>query len=115
MRKLTFEGFLKQYVVELSGVQTASVHKLADCMTENPRLKEPLYLYALAFDKVDLLLRYTVNRAVAAEYEQLSKVHPCGGGGRHRRRAAVGGRLRLGRLRRAGWHLPADKRGVPHP
>ena len=41
-------------------------------MTENPRLKEPLYLYALAFDKVDLLLRYTVNRAVAAEYEQLS-------------------------------------------
>ena len=59
MRKLTFEGFLKQYVVELSGVQTASVHKLADCMTENPRLKEPLYLYALAFDKVDLLLRYT--------------------------------------------------------
>ena len=63
MRKLTFEGFLKQYVVELSGVQTASVHKLADCMTENPRLKEPLYLYALAFDKVDLLLRYTVNRA----------------------------------------------------
>ena len=62
MRKLTFEGFLKQYVVELSGVQTASVHKLADCMTENPRLKEPLYLYALAFDKVDLLLRYTVNR-----------------------------------------------------
>ena len=30
VRKLTFEGFLKQYVVELSGVQTASVHKLAD-------------------------------------------------------------------------------------
>ena len=57
MRKLTFEGFLKQYVVELSGVQTASVHKLADCMTENPRLKEPLFLYALAFDKVDWLLR----------------------------------------------------------
>ena len=72
MRKLTFEGFLKQYVAELSGVQTASVHKLADCLSENPRLKEPLFLYALAFDKVDLLLRYTVNRAVAAEYEQLS-------------------------------------------
>ena len=29
MRKLTFEGFLKQYVAELSGVQTASIHKLA--------------------------------------------------------------------------------------
>ena len=39
MRKLTFEGFLKQYVAELSGVQTASVHKLADRMAENLRLK----------------------------------------------------------------------------
>ena len=72
MRKLTFEGFLKQYVAELSGSQTASIHKLADCLQDNPRLKEPLYLYALAFDKVDLLLRYTVDSAVAAEYEQLS-------------------------------------------
>ena len=72
MRKLTFEGFLKQYVAELSGVQTASVHKLADCLNENPRLKEPLFLYALAFNKVELLLRYTANSAVAAEYEQLS-------------------------------------------
>ena len=34
MRKLTFEGFLKQYVAELAGVQTASVHKLADRMAE---------------------------------------------------------------------------------
>ena len=51
MRKLTFEGFLKQYVAELSGVETASVHKLADRMAENPRLKEPLFLYALAFNK----------------------------------------------------------------
>ena len=75
MRKLTFEGFLKQYVAELSGVQTANVHKLADCMTENPRLKEPLFLYALAFDKVDLLLRYTATSAVAAEYEQLSNLY----------------------------------------
>ena len=57
MRKLTFAGFLKQYVAELSGVQTASAHKLADHMAENPRLKEPLFLYALAFDKVDWLLR----------------------------------------------------------
>ena len=72
MRKLTFEGFLKQYVVELSGVQTASVHKLAYCLNENPRLKEPLFLYARAVDKVDLLLRYTVTSAVSAEYEQLS-------------------------------------------
>ena len=75
MRKLTFEGFLKKYVAELAGVQTASVHKLADCMTENPRLKEPLFLYALTFDKVNLLLRYTANSTVVAEYEQLSNLY----------------------------------------
>ena len=75
MRKLTFEGFLKQYVAEISGVQTASVHKLADRMAENPRLKEPLFLYALAFNKVELLLRYTANSTIAAEYEQLSNLY----------------------------------------
>jgi len=75
MRKLTFEGFLKQYVAELSGVQTASIHKLADCLSENPRLKEPLFLYALAYDKVELLLRYTANSTIAAEYEQLSNLY----------------------------------------
>ena len=72
MRKLTFEGFLKQYVAELSGIQTASIHKLADCLQDTPRLKEPLYLYALAYDKVDLLLRYTEDKGCLAEYERLS-------------------------------------------
>ena len=59
-------------MAELSGVQTASIHKLADCLQDNPRLKEPLYLYALAFDKTTLLLRYTENNECLAEYEQLS-------------------------------------------
>ena len=72
MRKLTFEGFLKQYMAELSGVQTASIHKLADCLSENPRLKEPLFLYALTYNKVNLLLRYTANSTFVAEYEKLS-------------------------------------------
>ena len=72
MRKLSFEVFLKRYVVELSGTQTTNVHKLADCLCENPRMKEPLFLYALTFDKVNLLLRYTMNSNVAAEYNQLS-------------------------------------------
>ena len=72
VRKLTFEGFLKQYVTDLSGVQTASIHKLANCLHENPRLKEPLYLYALVFDKVNLLLRYAKDPVCLAEYERLS-------------------------------------------
>ena len=35
-------------------------------------MKEPLFLYALAFNKVELLLRYTANSTIAEEYEQLS-------------------------------------------
>lgn len=42
MRWLTFEAPLKQYVVELSGVQTESIHKPADCLDENPYLKKLL-------------------------------------------------------------------------
>ena len=73
MRELTFAGFTKKYVEELSVEHTTAIYKLLrEAVTQNARLKEPLYLHALAFDKVDLLLRYTVNRAVAAEYEQLS-------------------------------------------
>ena len=49
MRKLSFEVFLKRYVVELSGTQTTNVHKLADCLCENPRMKEPLFLYDIDF------------------------------------------------------------------
>ena len=36
-------------------------------------------------------------------------------GGRHRRRPPAGGCAGPGRLRRTGGHLPAGKRGVPHP
>ncbi len=36
-------------------------------------------------------------------------------GGRHCRWPSAGGSAGAGRLRRAGGHLPAGKRGVPHP
>ena len=74
MRKLTFEGF-EAVCGRAFGVQTASIHKLADRMAENPRLKEPLFLHALAFNKVELLLRYTANSTIAAEYERLSNLY----------------------------------------
>ena len=63
MRKLTFERLRSSMVAELSRVQTATSIKLANRMAENLRLKEPLFLYALTFDKVELLLRYTANSA----------------------------------------------------
>ena len=52
--------------------QPVSIERCNGDGSENPRLKEPLFLYALTFNKVDLLLRHTATSAVAAEYEQLS-------------------------------------------
>lgn len=58
MRELTFLGFLTEYVRSLSKAGTASVFTLAkEASSDNPRLREPLFLYALASDKKDILLR----------------------------------------------------------
>ena len=56
MRSLTFNGFLKQYVRKLSTQDTLGIHKLAkEAEHENPRLREPLAIYALFNGKVDIL------------------------------------------------------------
>jgi hypothetical protein len=58
MKPLTFGGFLKQYVRELSGQDTLSICRLAaEAGHENPRLREPLELYAVFYGKADMLLR----------------------------------------------------------
>lgn len=46
MKVLSFVGFLKKYVQELSGQKTVSVRKLAkDAEFDSPRLREPLLLF----------------------------------------------------------------------
>lgn len=57
MRKLTFQGFLESYVRTLSGIETNSIHKLVKECRKSPRLKEPLFFYALEADKLELLVR----------------------------------------------------------
>ena len=58
MRPLTFGGFLKQYVQELSAQDTLNISRLAkEAERENPRLREPLTLYALFHAKTDVLVR----------------------------------------------------------
>lgn len=44
---LTFLGFLRQYVKELSGENTLSIKKLVTCCSSFPKLREPLFLYAV--------------------------------------------------------------------
>ncbi len=57
MRKLTFETFLKQYLVDVSGQQTLSVSKLIKLSKHNVRIIDPLILYSLFENKMELLLK----------------------------------------------------------
>jgi len=62
MKELTFEGFLKRYVRNLSRQNTNDIFKLVhEAATDNSRLYEPLYLYACFSEKVDIF-----NRAIKA-------------------------------------------------
>ena len=74
MRELTFAGFLRRYVRELSAQDTLDVSKLAqEAQQENPRLREPLFLYAVETGKVPLLLTACIGSSLAEEYKQLVK------------------------------------------
>lgn len=62
MRKLTFEGFLRNYVQLLSLQNSLNMRVLAaEAVSENPRLREPLVLYALMWGKYPLLCRVAEN------------------------------------------------------
>ena len=70
MRELTFSGFLTEYVRSLSKAGTTSVFALArEAAGDNPRLREPLLLYALACGKKDLLLRAAKRFGLESFYE----------------------------------------------
>jgi len=68
MRQLTFKGFLKQYVNELSFCRTNKIRLLADeAPNGNYRLVEPLVLYALSIGKDDYLRRVSEDSILLAE------------------------------------------------
>ncbi len=72
MRKLTFRGFTEQYVKQLSLGGSASIYRLVrEAVSSNPRLKEPLLLYAVSNGKENVLLQASVGTACYAEYNKL--------------------------------------------
>jgi len=73
MRELTFAGYLRQYVRSISTRSTNSIFKLAREVPENPRLREPLLLYAFSIGKIDLLLRASSGCPVCSQYAELGK------------------------------------------
>jgi hypothetical protein len=72
MRKLTFTGFLNQYVRYLSSNHTTNLFKLCkEADTGNSRLKEPLFLYAVFSNKMHVLLRAAKDYSFFQEYVDL--------------------------------------------
>ncbi len=69
MKELSYNGFLKRYVRDLSQGNTCSIYKLArEAEHDNPRLKEPLYLYAVSSGKKEELMNAVKNSPLKAEY-----------------------------------------------
>lgn len=76
MRELTFKGFLAQYVRRLSLSDTNGFYKLAkEASSINPRLREPLLLYALYSGKQPILLQATKDHKLHAEYRAMLLQH----------------------------------------
>lgn len=72
MRQLTFLGFLKGYVKELSLQNTLCISKLVQECARNPRLREPLFLYALESGKIAPL-----RRALSKDPAETDLLHWC--------------------------------------
>ena len=71
MRVLTFQGFLSRYVRSLSTSGSGNLYKLSKESDVNPRLREPLFLYAVTSDKAELLLQATKHDQIKAEYVEM--------------------------------------------
>ena len=72
MQRLTFHRYLESYVKRLSEQNTTSIYKLVKEVPTNLRLREPLFLYALCHDKVDILLKASAGCSVCSEYIELA-------------------------------------------
>lgn len=78
MRELTFAGFMKKYVAELSVGHTTAIYKLVrEATTQNVRLKEPLYLYAVSNGCLATLLSASKKTAFYDEYLTLYSTFSC--------------------------------------
>lgn len=73
MRQLTFRGFTKRYVQQLSLTGTTAVYALTnEAAGANLRMREPLFLYAVTNQCLHTLLAASKNTGLYADYKRLS-------------------------------------------
>lgn len=76
MRRLTFPGFLRSYVKALSGENTLSLPRLVTLACAEPRLAEPLLLWAVVADRAERLATLLAGRDdLAADLDLLTRLH----------------------------------------
>lgn len=72
MRKLTFKGFLSQYVKKLSYTNTMDLKRLAEeAATSNVRLRAPLVLYSLATGREKQLLSFLQSNRATSDMQKV--------------------------------------------
>jgi hypothetical protein len=73
VRELTFRGFLRRYLRELSGTDTLSLHRLVQMVDSIPRLYEPLALWVTLEGRLGELKRLLPdNRYTSKDFAVLS-------------------------------------------
>ena len=79
MRPLTFAGFLESYVGFLAGRDTLALRRLAAVLPAEPRLVEPLLLWATVTERADRLARLLADRPdLVAEMRLLASLAEVG-------------------------------------
>jgi transcriptional regulator with XRE-family HTH domain len=77
MRRLTLKGYLKSELARLSGVETASIRRLATLLQKDrPRLAEPLLLFAALTGRTGLLLSSLAAGWPLDEYREVLRLFP---------------------------------------
>jgi hypothetical protein len=77
MRKLSFTGFLKQYVAYLAADDTQDIAKLVGLAANgHSRVTEPLFLLAIMTDRLPLLLDAAKDTPLADVYSKLANLFP---------------------------------------
>lgn len=79
MRRLTFNGYLESYVRRLAGRDTLALFQLASLSQSEPRLVEPLLLWATRSGQSERLLKRLEGRDdLQRELRWLASLEDCG-------------------------------------
>ena len=78
MRRLTFKGFLESYVKYLAAEDTVDLTRLASVVSGEPRLAEPLVLWAVVTGRGARLAELLEEKPLAAEVRAVERLAEAG-------------------------------------